>query len=295
MSDRAGSMKVELASPPFGGDRMVVDTARVSFDKLASNYPHKQNASLIRYLAKHDHLSPFTHPKIQLRLTTPIAVSRQLFKHMIGGERAEGEVTDWNEVSRRYVNDKPVMFQPDTLRAKPDGSIKQGSGEPIGQRIITAFEGGPEMPLNQWFDCWCEDSTAGYDILIEEDVAPEQARMILPQAMMTSWIWTGSLAFWARVVVQREDSHAQKETQEVANMIERIIYSLPEFEVSWPALLHYGRIRHNAVETYEQLQTLRDIVGATLESSNPDAIEVLKEWWHGDISNKDCILELGVS
>ena len=116
------TMKAELLGC-FGSDDMVVDCARVSVNKKAKNYTTEQNAKLILYLAKHKHESPFFHPQAQFRITAPIFVARQWFRHEVGFSR--------NEQSRRYVDDAPELFYPDNWRARPDKSIKQGSGEVI--------------------------------------------------------------------------------------------------------------------------------------------------------------------
>lgn len=240
-------MKVELIDT-FGDDDMVCDVARVSFDKLASNYTRKQNDGLIRHLAREGHWSPFSHPKVQLRFTAPIAIARQLFKHMIGGERAEGEITDWNEVSRRYVDDQPKVDLPSNWRMRPEKSIKQGSGShfPSGLNAVICREAE-------------EYTSAGvelYDGMISSRVAPEQARFILPQGTETSWIWTGSLAFWARVVAQRIDSHAQREVQVVAELIHNRIIESAMFDTSFPELLKWEGYRMRMADIVKNTKTL---------------------------------------
>lgn len=199
-----------------GSDDLVVDAARVSMDKVAANYTPEQNAKLIKYLATHNHFTPFTHPQITLRLTVPIFVARQEFKHVIGFTR--------NEVSRRYVDDAPEFYFPDEWRARPEKSIKQGSGgaHPDSDRY------------SEFYDGLIAHAMALYDEMIDDGVAPEMARMCLPQSMMTSYYLTGSLQAFARLYKLRVDPNAQLEIQELAAMIGDIIEQL--YPVSWAAL-----------------------------------------------------------
>ena len=202
----------------MGDDLMVVNAARVSFGKWKTGLD-KKDERLIHYLAKHDHFTPFCHPQIQLRITAPIFVARQWFRSTVGVAR--------NEVSRRYVSDAPVMFEPDEWRKAPEGSIKQGSGDELDKADADFAK---EI---------CQDvhdvAYAGYTNLLAIGVAPEQARMLLPQSMETQWIETGSLAYFARICKQRTDSHAQAEIQELAMEVSDIIK--PLFPVSWLALM----------------------------------------------------------
>jgi len=202
----------------MGTDLTVVNAARVSFDKESSWYEENilriQDEKLINYLAKHNHWSPFAHTSIQLRINAPIFVARQLVKHQVGGV--------WNEVSRRYVDEEPTFYFPDKWRKRAE-NVKQGSSdEEYKSTILEQIPGGI---------MWLKDA---YEIMINEGCSPEQARMILPQNMMTSWYWTGSLMFFHRVYKQRTDAHAQLETQEVAKEIGIICNNL--FPVSWRAL-----------------------------------------------------------
>lgn len=207
----------------MGSDLTVVNAARVSFDKESGNYTEEQNTKLINYLAKHNHWSPFAHTSIQLRVSAPIFVARHLVKHQVG--------LVWNEVSRRYVDDEPVFYFPDKWRMRAE-NVKQGSSEEeftFGDN--SAYE---YIPWNEDL-AWDVSILLGwYNSMIEAGCAPEQARMILPQNMMTSWYWTGSLMAFHRVYTQRTDSHAQKEAQEVAEQIGDICNKL--FPISWKAL-----------------------------------------------------------
>lgn len=208
-------MKVDYVDH-MGSDLTVVNAARVSFSKHSDELD-VSDVKLIHYLAKHNHWTPFGHPQVTLRIKAPIFVRTQLFKHKVGFTE--------NEVSRRYVDDAPEFFIP-VLRQRPDNGMKQGSRD--------------EFPVN--LDV-CEGMLLGaysyslevYKMLLKENVAPEQARMVLPQSMYTEWYWTGSLAAYARMCKLRLDPHAQKETQQIAEMVSEIIK--PLFPISWSTLI----------------------------------------------------------
>lgn len=210
-------MEVSLLDT-MGSDDGVANAARVSFAKDASNFTDEQNDKLIKYLAKHNHWSPFAHTSLQFRIKAPIFVARQLGKHQVG--------LVWNEVSRRYVDFEPEFYMPPTLRLKAD-NVKQGSSDQI-------------LDLTDWRYMEAEqvvrDSAFLYNQLLNAGVCAEQARMFLPQNMMTEWIWTGSLMAFARVCKLRLDSHTQKETRDVAELIEKEIKECDLFNVSWEAL-----------------------------------------------------------
>lgn len=349
----------------MGSDERVVDAARVSFDKEATNYTEEQNRALIHYLAKHGHWTPFSAPQITLRLTVPIFVARQDFKHQIGFTR--------NEVSRRYVDDTPEFFVPDEWRIRPEGSVKQGSGtgklpQPDFQQGFciqcgvevsqskrhqgggrtkkycstqckSTFTNRNRNPYKNIFNnakaratregkTWeldfdsfefpeycpylglkldysqgkekiqpnspsfdrknpslgyvsgnveiishkansmknnatpdelvkmaeavllrhrgyipnyehsyegvCKKAVRLYNDMVADGYSPEQARMVLPQSMYTSYYTTGSLAAWARAYNLRVDAHAQKEIQDLYKQVGEIIE--PLFPVSWKAL-----------------------------------------------------------
>lgn len=201
----------------MGSDLTVVNAARVSFAKEAEELGTKDQR-LIRYLAKHNHWTPFSHPQITLRYTIPIVVARQEFKHTIGFSR--------NEVSRRYVDDTPEFYEPKSWRARPEGSVKQGSAGDVDSQ--NQFE---------WlYRNACQTMIEIYQQMLKGGIAPEQARMVLPQGMYTSYYVTGSLAAFARMCKQRSDSNAQVEIQELAKQVSDIIE--PLFPESWEALMN---------------------------------------------------------
>lgn len=218
-------MKVELIDV-LGSDKRVVDAARVSFDKIADNYSEEQNEKLIKYLAKHGHFSPFTHVIITMRETVPIFVARQRFKHRIGFE--------YNEVSRRYVSDEPEFYTPDVWRGKPENA-KQGSSD----EVITdlRMQGFKMQTVEDAYSKLLMHAETLYEDMIDAGICPEQARMVLPQSMMTSYYVTGSLAAWARAYKLRSDSHSQKEIQDLASEWNKIITGIKDLQHSWEALI----------------------------------------------------------
>lgn len=213
-------MRVEMLDT-MGSDLDIANAARVSFDKESEWELHddllflsEKDERLIHYLAKHKHWTPFAHTSIKFRVTMPIYVARQLAKHQVG--------CVVNEVSRRYVSSAPVLDVPTKWR-KTAENIKQGSSDELVNIDQEHINQAMEVCLTT------------YDYLIASGVCPEQARAVLPLCCETTWIWTGSLAFFARVCKLRLDSHAQKETRDVAQEISALIE--PLFPVSWAALM----------------------------------------------------------
>jgi thymidylate synthase (FAD) len=223
-------IKAELIQS-MGSDLTVVNSARVSFSKESAwTYPtvpadmssklelvlSAADSKLLRYLAKHNHFTPFTHCMITLRETVPIFVARQRFKHTIG--------FSYNEVSRRYVDDTPEFFVPTAWRRRPEGSVKQGSGGAHSKQETLSALYFQQMEM-------CAEL---YKYMLDEGVAPEQARMCLPQSMFTSYYVTGSLMAFARAYKLRIDPHAQIEIQDLALQWDACIR--PLFPESWAAL-----------------------------------------------------------
>lgn len=220
----------------MGSDLTVVDAARVSFQKMSAldddGNLKTADVRLIKYLAAHNHISPFHHPQIQVRVTIPVFIARQLEKHVVGfagsGDRI---ILDKNEVSRRYVDSDPEFFMPKAFRKRPSNGIKQGSSADIVPSVN-------DMPTIMLYADLVEHASKLYSDFIAAGVAPEMARMLLPQSMYTSWVWTGSLAAYVRVYKLRADPHAQLEIQFVAEEIRKIVE--PLFPVSWEALTTKG-------------------------------------------------------
>ena len=209
----------------MGSDLSVVNAARVSFGKnseMDRSYlrsPPKlkdKDAKLIKYLAKHNHTSPFNHAFLTVHVKAPIFVARQLQKH---------EYMPWNEVSRRYVDDEPEFYEPDHWRDKSKDK-KQGSG---GKSQSQYF---PNIYVKEV----SEKALGDYKKMLTQGIAPEQARMILPQNMMTEWYWSGTVGAFAKMCNLRCKPDTQLETRIVGNEVSNIM--LRYFPVSWEALKH---------------------------------------------------------
>lgn len=201
----------------FGSDLTVVNAARVSFNKESTEFSEK-DAKLVTYLAKHNHVTPFFHPQIQMRIKMPIFVAREWFRHQIGFAR--------NEVSRRYVDYEPEFYIPEICRER-DPKLKQGSKDESVRDNALCVSAMKEIT---------EKACFMYTALMKEGVCPEQARMVLPQSMYTEFIETGSLAAYARLCNLRLDLSAQKEIREYAEAVVKLLE--PKFPVSWKALIH---------------------------------------------------------
>ena len=215
-------MKAELLDC-LGSDLTVVNAARVSFAVETDQFRDKDK-KLIRYLAAHGHWTPFAHVQVQLRIKAPVFVARQLVKHQAG--------LVWNEISRRYVDFTPEFHAPEAWRKRaPDK--KQGS-------LNETFEGRDEERFDEkYWDLMTRYETI-YNNMLASGVAPEQARMVLPQSMMTEWYWTGSLAAFGRVVSQRISEDAQYECRVVAEKIDQLLVNHEPISYSWSCLT--GRV-----------------------------------------------------
>ncbi len=203
----------------MGNDLTVANAARVSFGKTSEMEddpwgPPKLKAKddkLIRYLAKHKHISPFGHCFASFHVKAPVFVARQLVKH---------KFLRWNEISRRYVDDEPEFYMPTVWRGR-SADKKQGSEGEV------KYEG----PLGNY------NQLDIYKELLRVGIAPEQARMVLPQSTMTEWYWSGSLDAFADMCNLRCKADTQAETREVAKQIDHKMIEL--FPVSWDALTEY--------------------------------------------------------
>jgi len=223
----------------MGSDLTVVNAARVSFGKEShavawADYDYENKArcgdliaildpkdqKLIRYLAKHNHISPFGHCFASFHVKAPIFVARQLVKH---------KFLRWNEISRRYVDDELEFYEPDVWRGR-SADKKQGSeGVVVVEGMdVGRLYGNPDYVSS-------EVCLRAYKFLLEQGVAPEQARMVLPQSTMTEWWWSGSLDAFARMCNLRLPSDTQYETRVVAEQVSKVLGEL--FPVSWEALV----------------------------------------------------------
>ena len=207
----------------MGDDLSVVNAARVSFGKksnkmitchvLGTEELNPKDAKLISYLARHNHKSPFNHAFATFHVKAPVFVARQLQKH---------EYMPWNEISRRYVDDEPEFYTPTNWRGRSEDKKQGSSGE-----IFT------DVSPNYAYTAARET----YRNLLMDGVAPEQARMVLPQSMMTEWYWSGSLYAFAKMCSLRLKPDTQAETRYVAQEISEYMEEL--FPDSWAALMAY--------------------------------------------------------
>lgn len=232
----------------MGSDLTVVNAARVSFDKESLKFNNKDEG-LVHYLAEHHHWLPFRHPTVMFRCKAPIFVARQAVKHQVG--------MSWSEVSRRYVDSPPEFYTPEVWRKRASDK-KQGSSDetveyitkhdgwykdpyfdptecPIGNHHTTYSEYSEEVPLDVEYKYHCVDALHLYEDMINSGVAPEMARMVLPQSMYTEFVWTGTLLSWAHFVKQRTEGSSQQEIQEFAKMFVDHFKRL--YPVSWEALM----------------------------------------------------------
>ena len=196
----------------MGTDLTVVNSARVSFGKKKDKFEPKDK-KLITYLAKHGHWTPFGHVSLQFHIIAPVFVARQLVKHQVG--------LVWNEVSRRYVDTKPEIYTPKSWRRYAEDK-KQGSSDEIAWKRWTEYES------------LVKTCVGAYERMMANGICPEQARMILPQSMMTEWYWSGTLMAFARVCNLRCKPDAQLETRMITDQIDEL--SSVVAPISWKEL-----------------------------------------------------------
>ena len=189
-----------------GTDLEIVNAARRSFDAEHASW-QVSDANLISFLVREGHWLPFRHPQLSFDCAAPVFVARQLGKHQIG--------LSWSEVSRRYKTEGIEFWMPEVWRKRPSGSIKQGTGgdfEPIDSMVFSSLLGEHHS-----------DASALYHALLDRNVAPELARMVLPQSMIVKWTWTGSLLAWLHLIKERTHPNAQKEARDFAHIIAQVV------------------------------------------------------------------------
>lgn len=235
-------MQVEYVAHS-GNDLLVVDAARASFGKqsqweVVGEYgvgsPNSDTAvmfpvyglsdkdkKLLDYLAREKHILPFRHPQITLRCKAPIFLARQLGKHQVG--------MSWSEESRRYITTEPEFFWPDKWRKKAD-NVKQGSSDETASYDGLYIAGATTFSVEEMADM----TKQMYNEMLAAGIAPEQARMVLPQNMMTTWVWTGSLLSFYQMYKLRAEAHAQREAQQFASMVKDTVR--PLYPEAWDSL-----------------------------------------------------------
>lgn len=200
----------------MGSDKSVVNAARVSFGVTREGELNERDERLINFLAREKHVTPFRHPTISFRCKAPIAIARQLGKHQVG--------FSWNEMSRRYKDGAVELFIPKEIFERPS-DLHAGAGN----LLTTGAQNSALVLINRAY----ETALESYDELIKF-IAPEQARFVLPQGMITEWVWTGSLYGWSELCRQRLSDHAQYEVRVFASTIDEELRKI--YPISWDAL-----------------------------------------------------------
>ena len=202
----------------MGEDARTVDAARMSFEKDSTHYTKEKNDKLITYLQDHDHWVPKAHNQVTFKVKMPVFLARQYFKHIIGSVKSEA--------SRRYVQSTPEFYTP-IWRSKPEGSIKQGSGDEVDNVLKAAADHYMKVSTDQ--------AIGAYNYMLRAGIAPEQARSVLPQSMMVSVMDTGSLEYWGRMYKQRTHPSAQKEWKYITDPLNEKMMEL--YPVTWGSLV----------------------------------------------------------
>lgn len=229
----------------MGTDKSVVNAARVTMGVVREGELNERDFKLIKFLAREKHVTPFRHPTVTFRCEAPIAIARQLGKHQVG--------FSWNEMSRRYKDGDVSCFMPEKFFARPK-DLHSGSGDEIPS-TSDYFQ-----KLSNIFEAAYDGAVSAYKGLLEAGLAPEQARFLLPQGMITEWVWTGSLYGWAELYRQRSSNHAQYEVRLFAEEIDKVLSEL--YPISWKELKDADRTED---------------VQAVQKDSTPDSVLPVKE------------------
>lgn len=206
----------------MGGDMRVFEAAKATMDD--DEIQHEENPErLIKFLAAHRHITPFRHPQITLSCESPIFVARQLGKHQVG--------FSWNERSMRYRDSAIGFFSPEHWRGRPK-NLHEGSTDVIMDDFVLFDDSG--TTVHEAYQDFINYAELLYNKFIEVGVAPEQSRMLLPQSMITRWVWTGSLYGFFEVYRQRISKHAQLEVNDFAKQLDVIMNEL--YPIAWAEL-----------------------------------------------------------
>jgi len=217
----------------MGDDFRVFEAAKATLGgELESEFKRGETdpTRLINFLARNEHITPFRHPHVTFECEAPIAIARQLGKHQIG--------LSWNERSMRYRDTVIDVFTPDMFRGRPE-SLHDGSLDvDISENITSVYSSSDcveNLNIKELYSHAISNAVYAYEQLIEAGLAPEQARFILPQGMITRWVWTGSLYSWVNLYKQRSSGHAQYEVRDFAQQLNEHMEKL--FPISWKALI----------------------------------------------------------
>ncbi len=204
----------------MGTDLTTVNAARVSYGAESHEFSERDE-HLVNFLGEHNHVTPFRHAHATLRCRAPIFLARQLGKHQVG--------FSWNEISRRYKDGDAIeveVYTPECVMSRPQKLMTQSA---VAMDIDFADD------MRHYIANAQRSAVREYAGLIKLGVAPEQARMVLPQGMITEWIWTGSLYGWANLYKQRSSEHAQYEARLFAEEVNKIMSE--HFPKTWAALI----------------------------------------------------------
>ncbi|MGL5015266.1 MAG: FAD-dependent thymidylate synthase [Bacteroidales bacterium] len=212
----------------MGTDFRIFEAAKATLGGgTESNFSEKETdpTRLINFLAKERHVTPFRHPQITLECEAPIAIARQLGKHQVG--------FSWNERSMRYRDSVIDVFTPDMFRGRPDHLHDGSTDLDVGDKPL-GISTESQWSISQQFEKAINDAVVSYEVLLAAGLAPEQARFVLPQGMITRWFWTGSLYGFYEVWRQRSSEHAQYEVRDFADQLDKVMSEL--FPIAWKAL-----------------------------------------------------------
>lgn len=208
----------------MGDDLAIANAARVSYAKR-SNQLTKGDIGLINFLVREDHTSPFRHATVKFEFKAPLMVARQHWKYVVGSDHT---MDGWNESSRRYVTADEEFYIPmaNQWRSSPANS-KQGSGEPVSEDVGASFTQLLLHTVDKQLDM--------YRTAMEAGICAEQARLFLPAySLYVNYIWTASLQSVMHFLSQRLEHDAQKEIQEYAQAVHKLVQ--PLFPICFEAL-----------------------------------------------------------
>ena len=227
----------------MGNDEEVENAARISYGEGTRKVSQTRN--LIRYLMRHKHTSPFEMCEVKFHIKLPIFIMRQLVRH---------RTANLNEYSGRYsiMSDEYYLPQGDYLQ-------KQSSTNNQGRDEVHPNKGALQFEFNRVYD----NANIAYHNLLEEDIAREIARAVLPVANYTEVIWKIDLHNFFHVIKLRADSHAQREIQDYANAMYELVK--PHFPMCCEAFEDYVK---NSV-TFSRQE--RDVIRKLLEYADTKA------------------------
>jgi thymidylate synthase (FAD) len=203
----------------MGAEKRIVDAARVSTASIQDGEGlSPRDSKLLGFLMREGHTSPFEHCTLTVKIECPLFTRSQIMRH---------RTFSYNEISRRYTEQNIKFYVPNDLYQQHSSRLQCSSDE-----IIDAPD------LLHMMSEQIKSSLRLYTQLLDEGVSREQARIILPQCLMTSFYMTGNLHNWLKFIALRDTDHAQDETRAIARQILDI---LREF---WPETLRLWSVQN---------------------------------------------------